>query len=165
MDYKVVKAIIDRYFAGETSLEEEAQLRAYFSGAEVDDRLKPYKPLFVVLQQESERSMPDAALEKLWQHPPKPAAQLRISTYRRWIAVAASVALAIALWRWYPQQAAPESPAIAAVDWSKYEVTDPEEALRITKKALGRTSRELNRAAEKAAQEITKVKKMAAPLQ
>jgi hypothetical protein len=160
MSYEQIKTLLDRYFEGETTLEEEAQLGAYFASADVDDRLKAYRPLFAFFRAEAAVEAPEMALPAAtW-----PARLRRLSAYRRWAAVAASAAIALAVWYWQPKSAEVETPVVAAVDWSKYEVTDPEEALRITKKALKRTSRELNRAADRAAKEITKVKKMADPL-
>ena len=46
MDYSSIKRSIDAYFAGESSLEEEKNLKMYFSSEHVDDRLKIYQPLF-----------------------------------------------------------------------------------------------------------------------
>lgn len=156
MSYEQIKSLLDRYFEGETTLEEEAQLGDYFAGIDVDDRLKAYQPLFTFFRAEAALEAPGIDMPAA-----KPPARLRrLPAYRRWAAIAASVMLALAVWYGLPKSADVQAPEVAAVDWSKYEVTDPEEALRITKKALKRTSRELNRAADRAAKEITKVKKI-----
>lgn len=46
MDYKYIEQLIDRYFDGETSLQEEQILRSFFSQNEVPAELAPYKDLF-----------------------------------------------------------------------------------------------------------------------
>lgn len=47
MDYKYIEQLIDRYFEGETSLEEEHILREFFVQEEVPEHLKQWKPLFM----------------------------------------------------------------------------------------------------------------------
>lgn len=47
MDYKYIEQLLERYWQCETSLEEESQLRAFFSKEEVPAHLLPYKDLFV----------------------------------------------------------------------------------------------------------------------
>ena len=43
MDYKYINQLLERYWTGETSLEEEQILRAFFSQANVPDELKQYR--------------------------------------------------------------------------------------------------------------------------
>lgn len=47
MDYKYINQLLDRYWKGETSLEEEEILRAFFSQDELPAELKPYQALFL----------------------------------------------------------------------------------------------------------------------
>lgn len=46
MSTQEIKALLDKYFEAETSLQEEKQLRTYFSGSQVDASLHQYSPLF-----------------------------------------------------------------------------------------------------------------------
>lgn len=46
MDYKYISQLLDRYWRGETSLEEEDILRAFFSQNDVPAELQVYRPLF-----------------------------------------------------------------------------------------------------------------------
>ena len=46
MDYKYINQLLDHYWKGETSLEEEEILRAFFSQDELPAELKPYQALF-----------------------------------------------------------------------------------------------------------------------
>lgn len=46
MDYKYINQLLDRYWQGLTSLEEEHILHAFFSQEEIPAELRPYQPLF-----------------------------------------------------------------------------------------------------------------------
>ena len=55
MDYKYIEQLLERYWQCETSLEEESELRSFFSEEEVPAHLLRYKELFVyqTVQQEA----------------------------------------------------------------------------------------------------------------
>ncbi|MBQ9651972.1 MAG: pyruvate ferredoxin oxidoreductase [Prevotella sp.] len=46
MDYKYIEQLVERYFAAETSLEEEEILRAFFAQEDIPAELRGYAPLF-----------------------------------------------------------------------------------------------------------------------
>lgn len=46
MDYKYIEQLLERYWNCQTSLEEEAILKAFFSQSDVPAELAKYKPLF-----------------------------------------------------------------------------------------------------------------------
>ena len=46
MDYKYIEQLLERYWQGETTLQEEAILRAFFSQDDVPASLMKYKSLF-----------------------------------------------------------------------------------------------------------------------
>ena len=52
MDYNTIKALLEKYFAGETTLTEEAQLRSYFQSGEVHQDFQSYQALFGFFTQE-----------------------------------------------------------------------------------------------------------------
>jgi len=52
MDYKNIEQLLERYWKCETSLEEENQLRDFFTNEEVPAQLLPYKDLFVYQREE-----------------------------------------------------------------------------------------------------------------
>lgn len=52
MDYKYINQLLDRYWQGETSIEEENILRTFFSQEEIPAALLPFKALFVYQQSE-----------------------------------------------------------------------------------------------------------------
>ena len=46
MEYSKIKDLLDLYFKGNTTLDQEKSLRTYFNSEDVDVRLKPYTVLF-----------------------------------------------------------------------------------------------------------------------
>lgn len=52
MDYKYINQLLERYWAGETSLEEDQILRSFFSQPNVPEELKQYRCLFIYEQTE-----------------------------------------------------------------------------------------------------------------
>lgn len=57
MDFKYIEQLLERYWQCETSLEEEAQLRAFFAGDDVPEHLLRYKDLFVYQQLQQEEHL------------------------------------------------------------------------------------------------------------
>jgi hypothetical protein len=58
MNDKQLNQLLDRYFAAETSLEEEAQLRAFFRQDELPAEWQPYQAIFQELEQQSAIQLP-----------------------------------------------------------------------------------------------------------
>lgn len=140
MNHYRATELIERYFAGETSLAEEDELKNYFAGSDVAPELADYAPLFAYWQRESEVVAP-----------PRRTKVLRLPRFM--LAAAAALALLV-MARTLTRDPAPlishdpvltEFPVAEPVDWSSYEVTDEREALLILKTTLGTASRQLNR--------------------
>lgn len=53
MDYKYIEQLLERYWACETTLQEEEILRTFFSQEDVPADLQKYRALFVYAQQEA----------------------------------------------------------------------------------------------------------------
>ncbi|MFK7796391.1 MAG: hypothetical protein AB8E82_02980 [Aureispira sp.] len=139
MDYPTIKKLVDKYWEGTTSLEEEQQLRAYFNGKQVDKRLKSVQPLFVFFKQEQEKKSQRSLrfLEVVRQRPK-----------RMWSLVAASVAILITAAAWlYQQQHLPQPSNLAVQETSLHKDTykDPEQAFQEAKQALMLVSKGLNK--------------------
>jgi hypothetical protein len=47
-----IQALLEKFWEGETTLEEERQLKGYFASEQVDERLKQYMPLFQAIREE-----------------------------------------------------------------------------------------------------------------
>ncbi len=73
--------MLDRYWEGETTLEEERKIKAYFNSGSIDERLRPVVPMFQALREEQAVQLTNKAK----------TAQLRPQSYH-W-AVAASITL------------------------------------------------------------------------
>lgn len=103
------RALLERYWACETTVDEERALRQYFADSdEIPDDLRPHRPLFAFFASEktlaSERSLP--ALP--------PASSSGVFSLRRgfWMSAAAGVALLIGTFFWlYRAEPAPQTPA------------------------------------------------------
>ena len=57
MDYKYIEQLLERYWACETSLQEEQILRTFFQQEEVPAHLMPYKAVFDVRQEQAEQTL------------------------------------------------------------------------------------------------------------
>ena len=56
-----IEELIDRYFEGQTSCEEERELRSFFTQENVPESLQVYRPLFVCLDQEAKAFRQESA--------------------------------------------------------------------------------------------------------
>ncbi len=166
MNYQHITELLHKYFEGETSLPEEAQLRAYFNAPGVHPALQQYQPLFQFLEQERNQGLNHQFEVRLSEQLQSPRADRRIRYLNRWVLRVAAVALlALGLWRLTFTLPMPKAEPVAAIDWSKYEPETPEEALEITRKALTKVSLTLNEGASTAVKEMGKMKKMTKVLQ
>lgn len=165
MGNQLMEQLLDKYFEGETSLDEEARLRDYFRSEEVEESLKPFQPLFRHLAQEQKYRLGAGFDQRLLRQleAMQPEARVRrLTVRRRALRIAAAIMLALGMgWAYYTLNPALRSePQVAAIDWSKYEVQSTEEAFRLTSAALLKASSELNHGASTAAYEMDKLKKV-----
>lgn len=161
MDYKTINNLIGKYFEGETSLEEEKVLRTYFNGPNVEDSLLPYQSVFQFWEEQQAIQLEenfDAELLRLLEIQPTRKNILRpLNTWV--IRIAAAIVLALGVWWLVPDQVTPPIET-AGIDWSKYEPETPEEAMKVLRTALLKTSNELQQGASVAAGEVTKISKL-----
>jgi len=76
MDYNKIIALLDKYYAGEASSEEEAELREYFKKEDVAPELEPEKQMFNAYSAMRKESQPEEGMndellnliEEKWQH-------------------------------------------------------------------------------------------------
>lgn len=148
----IIENLLEKYFEGETSIAEEQQLKEYFNRGEVAEEFLPYQDLFqyfkVAKQVSFEGKTTSLTTSKARTLP------LRNKMFT-WLSIAASIALVIGLWFYYPSQQ--EETQVAEVDWSQYEPDDPEEALQYTIAAMKLLSSKLNGGAKKAAKELDRI--------
>ncbi len=91
-----IDKILERYFEGETSLEEEKLLREYFSQADIPEQYKEYIPIFRYFT--SERGEPDGKnrVQQSAVRETEQAQKRKLPLYT-WIGIAASIVLLISL--------------------------------------------------------------------
>ncbi|MEO1049357.1 MAG: hypothetical protein AAFX87_01945 [Bacteroidota bacterium] len=99
MDSKRIEQLLEKYWACETTVEEENELKAFFSEQPVPDHLKEYTPLFQYLDEEKHKALDDSfdeeVLSKLENK--KPEKQGKIIKMASWyVKVAAAVLVTIA---------------------------------------------------------------------
>ncbi len=100
MDYKYIEQLMERYWAAETSLEEENILRTFFSQQDLPAQLEQYRPLFACLQQEANVALGDdfdkRMLAMTASHSPK-AVRARTISLRRQLRPLFRAAAAVAI--------------------------------------------------------------------
>ncbi len=102
MDSRHIEELLERYWACETTLEEEAMLRRFFCEEDVPSSLLPYRDLFVYQQTQSEAHLSadfDARiLEKIEQAPVVKARRVTLFTrLMPMLKAAAAIALLLLL--------------------------------------------------------------------
>ena len=163
MDYNTAKILLERYFEGTSTLTEEAELRSYFQQENLPADMQAYRPLFQFFKIEGEQKVSNAFSERLASiESTAPAKMVRFRRpAKRWAAIAAMIALALAAWILAPD--ASDANTQTAIDLSQYEPESEEEAIRITTAALQKTSSYLRRGMQIATDELQGVKKLVQP--
>lgn len=103
MKYDEIKALLDRYWEGETSIEEERSIKTYFNAGPIDERLLPVAPLFKAINEEQTVQMKARARQF--------ALRPRMYQY----AAAAAVALLLAAGWWISRPEVPQDPMVKAL--------------------------------------------------
>jgi hypothetical protein len=65
MSVETINKLVQKYFDGDTSLEEEQALKAYFSGDKIDEKLVKYAPIFHFLKVEKTVKISDELAAKI----------------------------------------------------------------------------------------------------
>lgn len=147
MDYNQIIAILDRYWEGETTLEEEALLRRFFSESHPDmpEPLLEAAPLFGYFREEiaKETALPD--MPEIPVVTTSPASVVPLSPFRHWMKYAAVLLMAIGMgyaMKQYQQREVKAS--IAEIQQQKLEA-ETRMAYLETKKALELLAKNLNK--------------------
>ena len=186
MTVKQTKELLERYYDGATTLDEERALRRYFARPLVPAELRNDAHLFRMLAAETATETSadfDARLLQSLEREaarteavpaPTLARRVQLGT-RRWMSIAAVFVGLIAcvlvlrecrlLDEGHVQQTTAPSGPVAIIeeepiDWSKYEIQD-EAALETTLAALRMTSEKLNQGTETVSGEVRKIRLLA----
>jgi len=146
------KNLIEKYFQGETTLEEEARLREYFNQNEAEEFLKPYQPLFQFFEHEKEQTLGSEFDQKLMAQIESPAKVVPIRNWRRTTLSIAAVAVVLiaAFMLLKPNEPKPHQGATII------EINDPDMAYEETVEALRFLSSKLNKGKQKTEREVAK---------
>jgi predicted DNA-binding protein YlxM (UPF0122 family) len=135
MTIEQIKQLLEKYWAGDTSLEEEFALKTFFSGDSISDELKKYQPLFLWKTKQLQLKGSPALKAGL----KKPVSIQWYSILKVAASVLLVLALGIGFYTHYQQEKTMDK--IFSETYS-----DPEDALKETKIVIGKISSALNQA-------------------
>lgn len=145
MDSEQIDALLNKYWNGETSLEEEQQLKTYFRTARIHQQHNEAAALFTYLEEQKNKSLTDTSFNKKVlrkiKHPGKTVSLLLYNSMR---IAAGIIVLVLAVWlvRMEVRKATPDQMADT--------YNDPKMAFEETKKALLMISKSFGTAEEQA---------------
>ena len=94
MDYKNISQLLEKYWEGETSLQEENTLKQYFNQENVAQELQEYQPLFQFFKEEQDLVMSDDFEKRLLEQIQKESsAKVRKLNWMTFIRNVAAVAI------------------------------------------------------------------------
>ena len=157
MDYNNIRKLLDKYWEGESSVQEEIQLREFFNGTEVPEDLKSYQPLFQFFKMEQDKRLDEDFDKRLIQQlesSEKPSAKIRrLPFYLLRIAAAGLLLFSV----YFVSQQPPFKTDKAIV--TNYDEMTPEEVYAQTKQALLLVSAKLNKGTDVANDGLSKMNK------
>lgn len=124
MKYEEIQALLDRYWDGETTLEEERRIKAYFNSGHVDERLQSVAALFVALREEQTVQL--TSKTKI--------APMRPQLYQ-W-AAAASIALLVAAGWWMFREDTPGTLVVLHTPPTEQPQATPDQELKVSPQSL-----------------------------
>jgi hypothetical protein len=162
MTFEQIKLLLDKYFQGETSLEEEALLSTYFNSEQIDSRLKNYQPLFQFFKTEKAVNLSGTVTQKVLsvEKPVKKLNLLRGSSM--WVrAIAAMLVLTCGSYFLIKTLYKPKN--LGLVENSRVTIydenDDPQKAFEEVQAALNLVSKKMRKGQNKATSGLKKVKK------
>ena len=134
--------LLEKYWEGETTIKEEAVLKAYFKSEQIADQHQEFAPLFAFFDNQAQITYSENSVKDINTKPttgPK-VIQLKV---KKWIyaAAAASVLVIGAMFVVNNLNPEPATTKYANIQ----EIEDPEEALRVTKEALALVSKKFRK--------------------
>lgn len=152
MDYKYIEQLLERYFACETSLEEEAILRSFFRQKEIPEKLLPYRALFLYEGTAREEKLDNDFDRKILALVEKPVIKARKVTFteqlKPFFKAAAVVAVIMTVGNAAQHSFQPESQDDYNYESYTDTYSDPESAYQGVTSALRMVSEGINKAQE-----------------
>ena len=142
MDSKDIRTLLDKYWACETSLEEEKVLRTYFTQEQVAPELEEYRSLFSYFGKQQEMELSTGFSDQLkWELAKRSPAKRRKLWFNNIARVAASLLIILSCSYLYYNHYQSQQIKISLLE-DTYQ--DPEIAYQEMKKALRKVSTKLN---------------------
>ncbi len=161
MEYKHIDQLLEKYWAAETSLEEERQLRDYFQNKEVAPQHEPFSALFQVFSTASEEEVSEDFDQRLlaqlqMEESPKIVSIARPKRpWGRYLSqVAAVAALLFGIWFVYWQPA-----EVELAQLNQQEKVEARKAYQEAKAALFLLSKKMNKGTNTAISGINQLEK------
>lgn len=155
MDAEKIKSLLEKYFEGETALEEEKALAAYFNSDRVGEALKKYQPLFAFFAQEKQIVLPSKKQPKLIKYDFR-----KILEIKRIAAIL--ILVAGSFWWFNKQKIGIENPIAMIHKTDKLDLNDteetPEQAYLKAKAALMLVSSKMKRGTDEGSAGIQLIK-------
>lgn len=154
MDYKNVKRLLEKYWVGETSLQEEQLLKDYFNSDNVASDLASYRPLFVYFKQAQNK-----ASTQSFKHISMERKTIVRALWLNRLSIAASIVLIIFAGFLCYDNIMRTTPSFAEQTISpKDTYKNPKAAYKEAKAALMLISKGLNKGVKKTKEGVRKVK-------
>ncbi len=110
MNVKEIKQVVQKYFEGETTLEEERMLEAYFQSEEIEAELKEYAEFFggisELADETDDREIEDDVMNFILENEHREKTKYR-SLWKTVTGIAASIIIILGGFLFYQQQQAP----------------------------------------------------------
>jgi hypothetical protein len=140
-----IRLILERFYSGETALEEERKLRAFFSSAKVPEDLVPDRELFIHLDADAESIRIPGHLDRnilnAIDHAERKAVRIRRINLFTLSGLAAGLLVLVAVYLFFMQNDSPVR--MASLEWEDT-YQDPAEAYMEVKETLMFVSEKLN---------------------
>lgn len=160
MEFNNITQILDKYWEGETSLQEEETLKQYFQNGKVAPEHLQFQPLFQFFKEEQDVMISDDFEVRLLQQiENEPQTKVRNLNWMRSIRTIAAVGIILLGSIFIFNQINKTTPVDPVADrFSEYEITDEKEAYEATKAALLLLSGKMKKGTSKASKGLTEIK-------
>ena len=139
---EMIAVLLEKYWEGETSVEEEANLKQYFNGGAVAEQFREFTPLFAYYEAAKDTTLSKEFDEKILEQ--LSGAKVISIEKRSWfvsgLRIAASVLLLITAGYFFNKDQQTSNKSMA----EKGEINDPKVALQEVKRALAMVSAKMN---------------------
>lgn len=158
MDYKNINHLLEKYWKGETSLQEEETLQQYFNNGNVAPQLEQFKSLFQYFKEEQDVMISDdfekRLLKQIETEQKIVPAKVRKLSWMTSIRTIAAVGIILIGAVFVFQNLKPKETDV----WAKYEVQDEQEAIEATRAALALLSGKMKKGSKKATKGFSEMK-------